>query len=158
MFTPSCALAWCESVLTSGSEHFLWCLSLFKKSFSLLLPFRLGVNEPLITVQIIINFWSLALLLLYWQQVSCFWAEIRVIIQSVIVTQIYVTVCLCWRCTRVGTTSDPDVVLLCWAFWVQGDLILFITGAGSARWCLWVAVLAPLVLWPLWVANALVRN
>ena len=27
-----------------------------------------------------------------------------------------VTVCLCWRCTRAGTTSDPDVVLLRWAF------------------------------------------
>ena len=22
-----------------------------------------------------------------------------------------------------GMSSDPDVVLLCWAFWVQGDLI-----------------------------------
>ena len=32
--------------------------------------------------------------------------------------------CLCWRCTRAGTSSDPDVVLLRWAFWVQGDLIL----------------------------------
>ena len=32
--------------------------------------------------------------------------------------------CLCWRCTRAGTLSDPDVVLLRWAFWVQGDLIL----------------------------------
>ena len=31
---------------------------------------------------------------------------------------------LCWGCTRSGTSSDPDVVLLCWAFWVQGDLIL----------------------------------
>ena len=59
---------------------------------------------------------------------------------------ICVTVCLCWRCTRAGMTSDPDVVLLRWAFWVQGDLILFITGAGSTRQCLWVVVLAPLVL------------
>ena len=33
-------------------------------------------------------------------------------------------------------TSDPDVILLRWAFWVQGDLILFITGAGSTRQCL----------------------
>ena len=32
--------------------------------------------------------------------------------------------CLCWRCTQSGTSSDPDVVLLRWAFWVQGDLIL----------------------------------
>ena len=42
-------------------------------------------------------------------------------------------VCLCWRCTRAGTTSDPDVVLLRWAFWMQGDLILFITGVGSTQ-------------------------
>ena len=35
-----------------------------------------------------------------------------------------VTVCLCWRCTRAGMTSDPNVVLLRWAFWVRGDLIL----------------------------------
>ena len=55
-------------------------------------------------------------------------------------------------------TSDPDVILLRWAFWVQGDLILFITGAGSTWQCLQAAVLAPLVLQPLWVANALVRN
>ena len=46
----------------------------------------------------------------------------------------------------MGMTSDPDVVLLHWAFWVQGDLILFITGVDSARWHLRVAVLAPLVL------------
>ena len=32
--------------------------------------------------------------------------------------------CLCWRCTRAGTSGDPDVVLLHWALWVQGDLIL----------------------------------
>ena len=60
-----------------------------------------------------------------------------------------VTVCLCWRCTRAGTTSDPNVILLHWVFWVQGDLILFITGVGSARWHLWVVVLALLVLRPL---------
>ena len=53
-------------------------------------------------------------------------------------------------------TSDPDVILLRWAFWLQEDLILFITGADSARWCLWAAVLALLVLRPLWVANTLV--
>ena len=69
-----------------------------------------------------------------------------------------VTVCLCWRCTRAGTTSDPDVLLRHWAFWMQGDLILFITGAGSAWQHLWAAVLAPLVLQPLWVANAMVRK
>ena len=27
-----------------------------------------------------------------------------------------VMVCLCWRCTPAGMTSDPDVILLCWAF------------------------------------------
>ena len=27
--------------------------------------------------------------------------------------------CLCWRCTRVGTSCDPDVVLPHRAFWVQ---------------------------------------
>ena len=32
--------------------------------------------------------------------------------------------CLCGRCTRAGTSSDPDVVLLRWVFWVKGDLIL----------------------------------
>ena len=55
-------------------------------------------------------------------------------------------------------TSDPDVTLLHWAFWVQSDLILFITGAGSARQQIRVVVLAPLVLRPLWAANALVRK
>ena len=38
--------------------------------------------------------------------------------------------CLCWRCTRAGTLSDPDVVLLHWAFWVQGDLILIYYWGG----------------------------
>ena len=55
-------------------------------------------------------------------------------------------------------TSNPDVILLRWASWVQGDLILFITGVGSAQQHLQAVVLAPLVLRPLWVANALVRN
>ena len=27
--------------------------------------------------------------------------------------------CLCWRCTRAGTSGNPDVVLPHWAFWVQ---------------------------------------
>ena len=27
--------------------------------------------------------------------------------------------CLCWRCTRVGTSGNPDVVLPHRAFWVQ---------------------------------------
>ena len=27
--------------------------------------------------------------------------------------------CLCWRCTRAGTSADPDVVLSRRAFWVQ---------------------------------------
>ena len=27
--------------------------------------------------------------------------------------------CLCWRCTRAGTSGDPDVVLSYQAFWVQ---------------------------------------
>ena len=31
---------------------------------------------------------------------------------------------LCWRCTWSGMSSNPDVVQLHWAFWVQGDLIL----------------------------------
>ena len=38
--------------------------------------------------------------------------------------------CLCWRCTRAGMLSDPDVVLLHWTFWVQGDLILIYYWAG----------------------------
>ena len=37
---------------------------------------------------------------------------------------------LCWRCTQSGTSSDPDVVLLRWAFWVQGDLILIYYWGG----------------------------
>ena len=41
---------------------------------------------------------------------------------------------LCWRCTWSGTSSDPDVDLLRWAFWVQGDLILiyYVGGLRSA--------------------------
>ena len=38
--------------------------------------------------------------------------------------------CLCWRCTRVGMSSDPNVILLRWAFWVQGDLILIYYWGG----------------------------
>ena len=53
-----------------------------------------------------------------------------------------------------GNDQRPDVVLLRWAFLVQGDLILFITGAGSAQQCLQAAVLALLVLRPLWAFNA----
>ena len=46
-------------------------------------------------------------------------------------TEIYVSrVCLCWRCTRAGKSGNPDVVLLCWAFWVQGDLILIYYWGG----------------------------
>ena len=37
---------------------------------------------------------------------------------------------LCWRCTQLETSSDPDVVLLCWASWVQGDLILIYYWGG----------------------------
>ena len=37
---------------------------------------------------------------------------------------------LCWRCTQLGTSSNPDVVLLRWAFWVQGDLILIYYWGG----------------------------
>ena len=37
---------------------------------------------------------------------------------------------LCWRCTRSGTSSKPDVVLLRWAFWVQGDLIVIYYWGG----------------------------
>ena len=37
---------------------------------------------------------------------------------------------LCWRCTQSGTSGDPDVVLLCWAFWMQGDLILIYYWGG----------------------------
>ena len=58
----------------------------------------------------------------------------------------YVMVCLSWRCTLARTSSDHDVVLLSWAFWVQGDLIPFITGVGSAQQRLQAAVLALLVL------------
>ena len=42
----------------------------------------------------------------------------------------HVMVCLCWRCTQAGMTSDPDVVLLCWVFWVRGDLILIYYWGG----------------------------
>ena len=38
--------------------------------------------------------------------------------------------CLCWRCTRAGMSGDPDVVLLCQAFWVWGDLILIYYWGG----------------------------
>ena len=38
--------------------------------------------------------------------------------------------CLCWRCTRAGMSGDPDVILLHWAFWVQGDLILIYYWGG----------------------------
>ena len=65
--------------------------------------------------------------------------------------------CLCWRCTRAGTLSDPDVVLLRWAFWVQGDLILIYSWGGLCS-------VAPMgggpclaVLRHLRAANALVR-
>ena len=37
---------------------------------------------------------------------------------------------LCWRCTWSGTSSEPDVVLLRWEFWVQGDLILIYYWGG----------------------------
>ena len=53
-------------------------------------------------------------------------------------------------------TNDPDVVLLPWAFWVQGDLILIYYWGGL---CL-VAVMGgspcSAVLRPLWAANAMV--
>ena len=56
----------------------------------------------------------------------------------------------------MGTTSDPDVILLHWAFWVSGDLILIYywgvfrsampTGGSPCS----------AVLRPLWAANAMV--
>ena len=60
---------------------------------------------------------------------------------------------LCWRCTWSGMSGDRDVILLRWASWVQ---YLFITGAGSTRWRLWVAVLAPQYSQYLRAVNALV--
>ena len=38
--------------------------------------------------------------------------------------------CLCWRCTKVGTSGDPDVVLSHQAFWGASDLILLYYWGG----------------------------
>ena len=66
--------------------------------------------------------------------------------------------CLCRRCTWAVSDRQPDVILSHWTLPMQGDLILFITGVGSAWRHLWLAVLALLVLQPLSVSNALVHN
>ena len=80
-------------------------------------------------------------------------------IYNLVETCIYIChICLCWRCTQVVSDRWPDVILSCRTLPMQGDLILFITGAGSARQYLQVAVLALLVLRPLLVPNALVCN
>ena len=57
-----------------------------------------------------------------------------------------------------SATGDPMSSCLAGPFRCKGDLILFITGAGSAQQCLWVAVLAVLVLQSLSVPKALVCN
>ena len=63
-------------------------------------------------------------------------------IYNLVETCVYIChICLCWRCPVL-----------------PGDLILFISGAGSTLQCLLVAVLALLVLRPLSVPNALVCN
>ena len=74
------------------------------------------------------------------------------------ILQVYVTVCLCWRCTRAGTTSDPDVVLLCWAFRVHGDLILIYYWGGLRSAAPMGSGSCSAVLRPLWVASAMVCN
>ena len=68
----------------------------------------------------------------------------------------YVTVCLCWRCTWAGMTSDPDVVLLRWAFWVCGDLILIYYWGGLHSAAPMGGGPCSAVLQPLWAANAMV--
>ena len=65
--------------------------------------------------------------------------------------------CLCWRCTQSGTSSDPDVVLLCWAFWVQGDLILIYYWGGLCSAAPMGGGPCSAVLRHLRVVNALVR-
>ena len=57
-----------------------------------------------------------------------------------------------------GTTSDLMSSCFAGCSWCKCDLILFITGVGSAWRYLWVAVLALLVLQPLLVPNTLVRD
>ena len=64
--------------------------------------------------------------------------------------------CLCWRCTRAGMLSDPDVVLLRWAFWVQGDLILIYYWGGLRSAAPMGSGPCSAVLRHLRVANALV--
>ena len=70
----------------------------------------------------------------------------------------YVTVVSVGDALGQWATSDPMSSCLARHFGCKGDLILFITGAGSTRQHLWAAVLALLVLRPLLVPNALVCN
>ena len=60
----------------------------------------------------------------------------------------------------LGRETTSNLMSSCFAgcSWCKGDLILFITGAGSAQRCLQAAVLALLVHGPLSVPNVLVRN
>ena len=64
---------------------------------------------------------------------------------------------LCWRCTRSGMSSDPDVVLLHWAFWVQGDLILIYYWGGLCLAAPMGSSPCSAVFRHLRVVNALVR-
>ena len=64
---------------------------------------------------------------------------------------------LCWRCTQSGTSSDPDVVLLRWVFWVQGDLILIYYWGGLCSAAPMGGSPCSAVLWHLRAVNALVH-
>ena len=55
-------------------------------------------------------------------------------------------------------TSDPNVVLLRWALWVHGDLILIYYWGGLRLAVPMGGSPCSAVLQPLWVANAMVRN
>ena len=75
----------------------------------------------------------------------------------------YVTVVSVGDALGRGVTSDLMSSCLAGHSWCKGDLTLFITGAGSSQQtlsqqCLWVAVLALLVLRLLSVPNVLVHK
>ena len=57
-----------------------------------------------------------------------------------------------------GVTGDLMLSCLTRRLGYKCDLILFVTGAGSAWQYLWAAVLALLVLRPLLVSNTLVHD
>ena len=58
----------------------------------------------------------------------------------------------------MGTTSDPDVVLLRWAFWVRSDLILIYYWGGLHSAVPMGSGPCSAVLLTLWVANAMVHK